>query len=366
MPSLKTLILLIITCVSVYAQGLVYPVGDASTPPNFQSTAPNGFKITQGFDNDVGHTGVDLANGTEGGQIRPIGPGVVTIVSTSTDPSGWGNAVLIRHNLGYGIFYSLYAHMMEGSVRVSNGQSVDSTIVIGQIDCTGNTKGRSVCPSNKGTGPHLHFGIKTVNELGCGYIVPGSCKSDSFANYVGDPLAFIAAHGQSSTPTAQFISFLEGNPGMPGDGLLVTASGPSYLPTFHPTPPIPFSQITDGLTLVIFPPAGTVQSVANINGGFDTSAPDKSGACESGFSSGFPITTFSTVTVNGVQGAVVTLSRASLQSEVAQTEQARSCGFTFNDFVIDAIRVTTDASAATFVTILDALAVSFSQSSPVF
>ena len=169
--------------------------------PTFSSEQPNGFIIKQGFHNNSGHTGVDLADGSEGAPIRPIGKGHITIVSKSSDPTGWGNAVLIRHDLPDGTFYSLYAHMMEGSVNVVVGESVDSTVMLGKIDCTGDTKGRTKCPSNNGTGPHLHFGVKTVNALGCGYIVKGSCSpgADSFANYVPDPLAFIAAHQTAGT-----------------------------------------------------------------------------------------------------------------------------------------------------------------------
>ena len=98
---------------------LVYPVGDPSQVPAVPS-APNknGYVISQSFRNEDHHTGVDLA-GPSGGEVRSIGPGVVTLrlsTSQSGGAGGFGNVVLIRHNLSDGTFYSLYAHMQDGSV----------------------------------------------------------------------------------------------------------------------------------------------------------------------------------------------------------------------------------------------------------
>lgn len=169
-----------------------------------------------------------------------------------------------------------------------------------------------------------------------------------------------------SQGNAQYLSFVEGNPGVPGDGTLVSASNPLSFPVFHPSPPIAFNQIADGLTLVIFPSAGTIQNVGQINGGLTTLAPNKVGSCQSGFGLGFPIATFPVVTVNGVQGAVVNFTRANLESVVTNTEQSRSCGFTFNDFVIDRIFVSANTSGIPLLTALDAVAVSFSQGIPYF
>jgi subtilisin family serine protease len=161
-------------------------------------------------------------------------------------------------------------------------------------------------------------------------------------------------------PPPQYVSFLEGNPGVPGDGTLINASFSQFSWSFHPTAPIRLSQVTDGITIFIFPPPGT-PNVQSINGGFDTIAPNKSGGCKSGFSSGFPMTSFPTYTVNAVQGAAISFSRAALESMVASIESSRHCGFTLNDMQISVIRVTTSASGAQPIEQLDAVAVAFTK-----
>lgn len=150
-----------------------------------------------------------------------------------------------------------------------------------------------------------------------------------------------------------YLQFAEGNPGSPGDGLIVNASGASNNQEFHLTPGLRFSEVTDGVTFVVFPPPGAVKNVAEIVGGFDTSAPAKSGGCRAGFSSSFPLRTFPTVSVNGVTGAVITIPRVELELVVATTERSRSCGFAFDDFVIDKIRFT---ASGRLVNALDAVA----------
>lgn len=68
------------------AQGFVYPIGNTSRRPTTAAPNANGYKITQGFNNDAGHTGVNLANGSEGGDIHAIGVGTVTIRETKPIP----------------------------------------------------------------------------------------------------------------------------------------------------------------------------------------------------------------------------------------------------------------------------------------
>lgn len=191
----------------LFGQGYVYPVGNQAVRPSTSALNPNGYKISQGFNNDAGHTGVDLANGAEGGDVRAIGPGVVTLKADEANSHGWGNVVVIRHDIMGGSFYSLYAHMQTGSVLVSQGDIIQQAgAVIGRVDCTGHTRGNPNCPSNGGHGAHLHFGVKLVNALGCGYITKNSCKSgDTFSNYVPDPIQFVADHIKGNVPTAGFL-----------------------------------------------------------------------------------------------------------------------------------------------------------------
>lgn len=73
-------------------------------------------------------------------------------VGTPNTVDNWGNYISISH--GYGLF-SLYAHLKEGSVKLSEGDYVKAGEKIGQV---GNS-GRSFVP-------HLHFQAQAAAEAG--------------------------------------------------------------------------------------------------------------------------------------------------------------------------------------------------------
>ncbi|MGE4096171.1 MAG: M23 family metallopeptidase [Candidatus Binatia bacterium] len=143
---------------------------------------PNGYIITQSFQNVAGHTGVDLAtrNNTPGGIIRAIGAGRVVYRQEKLDPKGWGYMVRIEHRLPSGqLIYSQYAHLSADSFQVTCGDSVAAGTPIGTVGSTGHS-----------TNPHLHFEVKVIDTNGCGYLPSSNCSGDNFANY-RSPLRFI-------------------------------------------------------------------------------------------------------------------------------------------------------------------------------
>ncbi len=64
---------------------------------------------------------------------------------------GYGNYVLIQHPNDT---YTLYAHMITGSISVSVGESVAQGDIIGKTGMTGDA-----------TGPHVHFEIRGAKNL---------------------------------------------------------------------------------------------------------------------------------------------------------------------------------------------------------
>lgn len=85
---------------------------------------------------------------------RPdVPPGAsVTGNPTVTKPADFaGNFVVIRIRRGV---YAAYAHVQNGSVRVTRGQHVRTGQVLGLLDNSGNT-----------TAPHLHFGIQDGSDI---------------------------------------------------------------------------------------------------------------------------------------------------------------------------------------------------------
>jgi hypothetical protein len=174
---------------SLIPRGAVYPIGSAT---DYRS---GGYEITQGYRNADGHTGVDLANGSAGGDIRAAADGVVAAITTAccermTDAScsGWGTMVRIAHTLQDGsTVYSQYGHMQCRSVpaNITIGARVCKDQLIGKVGRTGYAIGR--------TGYHLHFELKTVNRNGCGYLPHSNCPNDSFNDFT-EPFAFVAAN----------------------------------------------------------------------------------------------------------------------------------------------------------------------------
>jgi hypothetical protein len=77
---------------------------------------------------------------------------------------------------------------------------------------------------------------------------------DQFGNWVGTTAnAFTFLYNESGVGS-QWLSFLEGNPGIPGDGVFVNAAGGLVSSGFELATPIPLNQFTDGFTLSVFPP----------------------------------------------------------------------------------------------------------------
>lgn len=114
-------------------------------------TAPYG-KYSDG----TPHNGVDLGyrSDEEENKVYSNSKGMVVEIQDGLDrtsdargKASWGNFVLVKHPNG---FYSRYAHLRKGSIKVTNGQEVDENTFLGVIGDSGNTFGR-----------HLHFEVAT-------------------------------------------------------------------------------------------------------------------------------------------------------------------------------------------------------------
>jgi len=102
-----------------------------------------GYRSCAGCSSD--HQGIDFNPG-EGTPIQAIADGIVTEVG---NPNGsFGVYARISHQIDGQNITSLYAHMLEGSLALEVGDTVDKGQLVGQV---GN--------SGQSTGAHLHFGI---------------------------------------------------------------------------------------------------------------------------------------------------------------------------------------------------------------
>jgi murein DD-endopeptidase MepM/ murein hydrolase activator NlpD len=91
------------------------------------------------------HEGVDFTPGG-GTPIQAIADGVVSTVAN--DSWGLGSHVVIDHHINGQLVQSVYGHMQAGSIRVTIGQQVKVTDIVGLVGSTGAS-----------TGDHLHLEI---------------------------------------------------------------------------------------------------------------------------------------------------------------------------------------------------------------
>lgn len=93
------------------------------------------------------HQGVDFTPGF-GAPIYAVATGVVAEAVT-VDSGGCGIRIRLDHDIRGEKVSTVYCHLAEGSVRVTQGQTVPIGTVIGAVGNTGVS-----------TGPHLHFEVR--------------------------------------------------------------------------------------------------------------------------------------------------------------------------------------------------------------
>ncbi len=134
----------------------VFPIGN-----RLDFTIPDGdvprYQVNRGVSSasaeGPGHQGADLANGRAGDPVRAAAHGVVARVQREAS-GGYGVHVVIAHRLDDGrLAYSVYAHLLLGSVRVGEGAVVHAGDPIARVGQTG-----------RATTPHLHFEVRVPED----------------------------------------------------------------------------------------------------------------------------------------------------------------------------------------------------------
>lgn len=109
-----------------------------------KETSGYGMRVDPFINELTFHGGVDIA-AEAGKRVHATRWGKVIYANKS---NGYGNLVIIMHELGY---YTLYGHL--DKILVEVGDVVESGQLIGTVGSTGKT-----------TGPHLHFEIRRFNK----------------------------------------------------------------------------------------------------------------------------------------------------------------------------------------------------------
>lgn len=97
----------------------------------------------------VTHQGADLANGRAGDTVRAAASGLV-VCSEPNSSNGYGGYLVLAHRMPSGeLIYSVYAHLLLGTIRVHEGDQVSAGEPIARVGQTG-----------RASTPHLHFEVR--------------------------------------------------------------------------------------------------------------------------------------------------------------------------------------------------------------
>ncbi|MBU8908688.1 peptidoglycan DD-metalloendopeptidase family protein [Desertibacillus haloalkaliphilus] len=116
--------------------------GTLARPAEGRNSSNFGWRVHPVHGGQRLHRGMDIANSTG----TPIYASESGTVITSRYMSGYGNTVMISHNIDGQVLTTLYAHL--DSLTVSSGDRVGRGDQIGRMGQTGTA-----------TGPHLHFEV---------------------------------------------------------------------------------------------------------------------------------------------------------------------------------------------------------------
>lgn len=134
-------------------------------------TSPFGWRVHPVTGNRKHHNGVDITATRKTCNIEAFYEGVV--IATGYNASGFGNYVILRHNIRGRAYTSLYGHM--ASVSVKRGQRVKSGDKLGVMGATG-----------MATGKHVHWEVQKgkshgYSATGAGYLDPMKFTRDLIA-----------------------------------------------------------------------------------------------------------------------------------------------------------------------------------------
>jgi len=161
----------------------------------------------------------------------------------------------------------------------------------------------------------------------------------------------------SRSTSAQFLSFVEGNPGVPGDGIMVSAVGGALDFAFELLEPFPLGPASDGLTATVFLPAN-VQNFRSVS--FNIINLKESEPCKVSFGAGAGLPT-GTVVINGVEGTFINVPQSFIDFWVSFANLVEpGCNITRMDLFIGIIFLHTDVLGE-LITTLDAAAIILGQ-----
>lgn len=186
------------------------------------------------------HTGTDIWAKAEPAWVEAPYDGKVLAVGSN--PAGFGNYVILRHDIKGKPYTTLFAHMANKSIKVKNGQKVTAGTPLGKMGSTGAS-----------TGKHLHWELRAGKK---------HTWSATGKNYI-EPVAFFTAliEFEKSVATAP----VEAHPDDPVAPEPV--HGPTPVKPPAPKPAAPIHTVKSGETLSVIAKKyrTTVKALAALN-----------------------------------------------------------------------------------------------------
>lgn len=154
---------------------------------------------------------------------------------------------------------------------------------------------------------------------------------DPLSNEVRVLDAYAAVQAAESA-VGSWLSFVSGNPGVPGDGITIPAIPDNPGGAFTPSPFVSLANVTNGFTVAEFP-IGGVQNGFNLD--FGLVATNAKASCQ-GFGSGFGLSPSGTVMYHGVEGLYGVVSQTLLNFVISYlNSQNPTCSFTLGQFSLN-------------------------------
>ena len=142
-----------------------FPI-DGKLGKAWKVTSTMGWRIHPVTKTKKHHNGTDIWASAEPCWIEA--PYAGKVINVGNNPSGFGNSVTLFHRIDGKPYVTLYAHMVNGSIKVKKGQKVDAGTPLGKMGSTGMS-----------TGKHLHWELQkgktwVWNATGKNFIEPVS------------------------------------------------------------------------------------------------------------------------------------------------------------------------------------------------
>jgi biotin carboxyl carrier protein len=149
---------------------------DGVNKKHWKVTSPFGWRVHPIKKTKKHHNGVDIWQAKNPSYLEACFDGKVVGVSTSTDPNGAGNKIVVQSKvMGKKVTWT-YFHMVAGSIKVKVGQRIEAGTIVGKMGETGFA-----------TGKHLHW------EIWAGHLKSQPMAGFSTGKGFIDPMKFTKA-----------------------------------------------------------------------------------------------------------------------------------------------------------------------------